>query len=99
MINTEHKKYGSILIIEPSDKDHRLLKFGKNRKGVETMLSYTAGFARLYTVDLIIYRDIEKDHINIKRGPAKYTSEFKEFILDYGSDFQPIESRFDILDL
>lgn len=60
MLTAEHEKYGRILIIEPSDKNHKLLKFGTDRKGIETMLSFTAGFARLYTVDLIVYRDIKK---------------------------------------
>lgn len=100
MIEAEHKKYGKILILEPTDKCNKSLEFGKNREGIETILSYKAGFAQLFAAfDIMVYRDIKKNHINIKKGPGEYTSEFKEFVINYGSDFEPIESRFDILDI
>lgn len=99
MITLEYKHEGMMLILDSSDKNNRLLEFGKNREGIETMLSYTAGFAKLHPVSFIVYRDIEKNHINVKKGPACYTNEFKKFILDYGIDFEPITSRFEILDL
>ena len=100
MIQAEHEKYGSILIIEPSDKNHKLLKFGNNKEGIETMLSCKAGFANSYPdINFIVYRDIEQNHIHVKTGTHSYTKEFEEFILNYGKDWIRIKNRWEILDL
>jgi hypothetical protein len=102
MIKFNDEKYGNVIIYEPEDISWHWLEFGGG--GLDMDAFRIGSRKNQHIASLIGYRNRKRNHVELLKNRYGSLTDFETeiFILTYGDKeeiFEPIDSRFDILDL
>jgi hypothetical protein len=102
MIKFKHEEYGKVIIYESDDISWSWREFSNGKLDVNSFRGGSRSDA--FTASVIGFRNLEKNYVELLKN--RYGSlkdlEMELFILTYHCKkeiFEPIDSRFDILDL
>jgi hypothetical protein len=98
----KHEKYGMVVIYDPDDTPWRHRHYEKGKLDID---HFRVGSRKeIFAANIVGFRSLEDSYVEIiknRYGPSKELS-IKNFILTYGQKeeiFDPIDSRFEILDI
>lgn len=104
MIKINHEEYGDVVIVEDCDRSASAFVSEENSMETDVLLSHISGEFRgvVSQANIVAYRNVKEKHVRIIKDRYIYmhNEEFMQFILNYGiEDYDPILTRFEILDL